>query len=93
MSRRRILWVTATLVLALGASLSADRVKLKSGKVVEGMFIGADSRTVRVLLDNGQVTETQSPSSSQRASRRPRPLLLQSRRPPPRNLRRRRHRS
>jgi hypothetical protein len=57
MSRRRILWVTATLVLALGASLSADRVKLKSGKVVEGMFIGADSRTVRVLLDNGQVTE------------------------------------
>jgi hypothetical protein len=50
-------WLTATLVLALSATLSADRVKLKSGKVVEGMFIGADSRTVRVLLDSGQVSE------------------------------------
>jgi hypothetical protein len=53
----RTQWLTATLVLALSASLSADRVKLKSGKVVEGMFIGADSRTVRVLLDSGQVSE------------------------------------
>lgn len=53
----RTSWLTATLVLALSASLSADRVKLKSGKVVEGMFIGADSRTVRVLLDSGQVSE------------------------------------
>jgi hypothetical protein len=57
MSRRRTLWLTGWIVLALGASLSADRVRLKSGKVVEGMFIGADSRTVRVLLDSGQVSE------------------------------------
>lgn len=57
MSRRRTQWLTASLVLALGASLSADRVKLKSGKIIEGMFVGADSRTVRVLLDSGQVTE------------------------------------
>ena len=57
MSRRRLLWLTASLVLALSASLAADRVRLKSGKIVEGMFVGADSRTVRVLLDNGQVTE------------------------------------
>ena len=57
MSGRRTLWLTGWIVLALGVSLSADRVRLKSGKVVEGMFIGADSRTVRVLLDSGQVTE------------------------------------
>ncbi len=40
-----------------GVSLSADRVKLRSGKVVEGMFIGGDSKSVRVLLDNGSVSE------------------------------------
>ena len=38
------------------SSLSADRVKLRSGKVIEGMFIGADSKSVRVLLDDGQVS-------------------------------------
>jgi hypothetical protein len=45
------------LVLATGASLSADRVRLRSGKVIEGMFIGGDSKAVRVLLDDGQVSE------------------------------------
>jgi len=45
------------LVLATGVSLSADRVRLRSGKVIEGMFMGADSRAVRVLLDDGQVSE------------------------------------
>ena len=47
----------AIVVIAAGASLSADRVRLRSGKVVEGMFIGADSKTVRVLLDSGSVSE------------------------------------
>ena len=47
----------ALLAFAATAPLSADRVKLKSGKVVEGIFIGGDSRTVRVLLDNGTVSE------------------------------------
>ena len=50
-------WLTAMLVLALGVSLSADRVRLRSGKVVSGTFIGADSRAVRLLLDDGQVSE------------------------------------
>ena len=50
-------WITAVLVLGIGVSLSADRVKLKSGKVVEGMFVGADSKAVRILLDSGKVTE------------------------------------
>jgi hypothetical protein len=45
------------LVLLAGASLSADRVRLRSGKVVEGMFMGADSKSVRMLLDDGQVWE------------------------------------
>ncbi len=49
--------IAAVLVLGAGASLSADRVKLRSGKVVEGMFIGGDSKSVRVLLDNGSVSE------------------------------------
>jgi len=54
---RRAHWITALLVLMVGATLSADRVKLKSGKIIEGMFVGADSKTVRILLDNGKVTE------------------------------------
>jgi len=51
--------ITACLVLVFmgGVSLSADKVKLRSGKVVEGMFMGADSKSVRVLLDDGQVSE------------------------------------
>ena len=47
----------AIVVIAAGASLSADRVRLRSGKVVEGMFIGGDSKTVRLLLDSGSVSE------------------------------------
>ena len=49
--------LAALLVIAAVAPLSADRVRLRSGRVVEGMFIGGDSKTVRVLLDNGQVSE------------------------------------
>ncbi len=54
---RRPLSLAMLLVLATAVSLSADRVKLRSGKVIEGMFIGADSKSVRVLLDDGQVSE------------------------------------
>jgi hypothetical protein len=50
-------WLTAMLLLALGASLSADKVRLRSGKVIDGTFIGADSKSVRVLLANGKVSE------------------------------------
>jgi hypothetical protein len=57
MIRLRTPVITAVLALAVGATLSADRVRLRSGKVVEGMFMGADSKTVRVLLDSGQVSE------------------------------------
>jgi hypothetical protein len=47
----------AVVLVATGAVLHADRVRLRSGKTVDGIFIGADSRTVRVLLDSGTVTE------------------------------------
>ena len=43
--------------VSAGMTLSADRVKLRYGKVVEGMFMGADSKSVRVLMDDGQVRE------------------------------------
>jgi hypothetical protein len=49
--------LAAALVVVAGISLDADRIKLRSGKVVDGMFVGADSKSVRVLLDNGSVTE------------------------------------
>jgi hypothetical protein len=41
------------LVMVAGTIVSADRVRLRSGKVVEGIFTGADSSTVRLLLANG----------------------------------------
>ena len=50
-------WIAATLVIAAGASLSADRIRLRSGKNVEGVFIGGNSKSVRVLLDDGSVAE------------------------------------
>jgi hypothetical protein len=53
----RTLCVTALAIAAAGATLSADRVRLRSGKVIEGMFMGGDSRSVRVLLDSGAVSE------------------------------------
>ncbi len=49
--------MTAALVPIVGVSLSADRVRLRSGKAINGSFIGGDSKSVRVLLDSGTVTE------------------------------------
>ncbi len=57
MTRARRRWITVCLVVLAGVSLSADKVRLRSGKVVEGMFMGADSKSIRVLLDDGQVSE------------------------------------
>ena len=41
------------LILVAGTVVSADRVRLRSGKVIEGTFTGADSTTLRMLLANG----------------------------------------
>ena len=59
MNTRRMRWMVAALLLVLGAGvpLSADKVKLKSGKVVEGLYMGGDSKAVRILLQSGQVSE------------------------------------
>jgi hypothetical protein len=54
---RRALSIAVTFVIVAVVPLSADRVRLRSGKTVEGLFIGGDSKTVRVLLDSGQVSE------------------------------------
>jgi hypothetical protein len=49
--------MAASLVMIIGVSLDADRVRLRSGSAVEGIYIGGDSKSVRVLLDNGTVSE------------------------------------
>jgi hypothetical protein len=49
--------VVVLLAASAGAPLDADSVRLRSGKVIEGMFIGGDSKTIRILLDNGSVHE------------------------------------
>ena len=56
MTARAVL-VSALCVAGAVASLDADRIKLRSGTVIEGMFIGADSDSLRLLLDNGKVSE------------------------------------
>jgi outer membrane lipoprotein SlyB len=46
--------VTAVAIVTIGAAtLSADRVKLRNGKVVEGSIMSADSTSVRMLLPDG----------------------------------------
>jgi outer membrane lipoprotein SlyB len=41
-------------VLLSGASLSADRVRLRSGQSVEGTLVGADATVVTLVLTNGR---------------------------------------
>jgi hypothetical protein len=59
MSRRTIRIITgAVLLVATVASTAwADKVRLRSGKIVEGTFIAADSKSVRLLLANGTRAE------------------------------------
>jgi hypothetical protein len=45
------------LVAIGGATLSADRVKLRSGQIVDGSFMSADVKVVRILLANGRTAE------------------------------------
>jgi len=47
----------AVLVAFAGTTLFADRVKLRSGQAVEGNFLSADVKVVRVLLANGKVAQ------------------------------------
>ena len=55
---RRMRPAVALIVLVLAAPLAhADTIKLRGGKTIQGQFIGGDSKSVRILLDSGQVTE------------------------------------
>jgi hypothetical protein len=58
MRRFAVTFVVGCALVALGsATLSADKIKLRSGKVLEVSFMSADAKTVRVLLANGQIAE------------------------------------
>ena len=53
-----LVFSTVAAVIAIGsASLSADRVRLRSGQAVTGSFMSADVKIVRLLLDNGRIAE------------------------------------
>jgi hypothetical protein len=57
--RRPLFTCSLVAVLAIigAVSLSADRVRLRSGQSVTGSFMSADVKVVRVLLDNGKIAE------------------------------------
>lgn len=57
MSRPALAAVTVAIALAAASNASADRVRLRSGKAVDGLLMGADPKSVRLLLDNGSVSE------------------------------------
>ena len=57
MQMQRLILVVFAVVVAGSATLSADRVKLRSGQAVEGSFMSADVKVVRVLLANGRIAE------------------------------------
>ena len=49
--------IVAVLLLFASTSLLADRVRLRSGQVVNGSFMSADVLVVRILLDSGKIAE------------------------------------
>ncbi len=53
----RLALTLLTFVVAAGATLTADRVKLRSGQAVDGSFMSADVKVVRVLLASGKIAE------------------------------------
>ena len=58
MKTRAARFATLAVAVALAdATLLADRVKLRSGRSVDGSFLSADVKVVRVLLANGRIAE------------------------------------
>jgi hypothetical protein len=58
MQKRLTLFTGLALAIVVGgATLSADRVKLRSGQNVQGNFLSADGQIVRMLLSNGRIAE------------------------------------
>ena len=84
-TRSSALSVALVLVLGMSVALSADRVRLRSGKIVEGMFMGGDSKSVRVLLDDGSVSEIplEEAIAVEFAARKPKPAPAPAAKPSP----------
>jgi hypothetical protein len=57
MPRPALVAVSLAVALSLAGNAAADRVRLRSGKSVDGLLMGADPKSVRLLLDNGSVAE------------------------------------
>lgn len=57
--KRQHTWISTlvAVIVMTGVTLSADRVRLRSGQSVDGSFLSADVKVVRVLLGNGRVAE------------------------------------
>ncbi len=49
--------VLGAILAIAGTTLHADRVRLRSGQVVNGEFVSADVKMVRVLLANGSIAQ------------------------------------
>jgi len=56
MRTHSVVLFTAMIAVA-GVTLSADKVTLRSGQVVNGNFMSADVKIVRLLLANGKIAE------------------------------------
>jgi hypothetical protein len=56
-TRSLVSWTLAVVIAGGSATLSADRVRLRSGRIVDGSFLSADVKKVRLLLANGSVAE------------------------------------
>jgi hypothetical protein len=56
---KHMIWFAAFAIAlaSAGATLSADRVRLRSGQSVSGSFMSGDAKTVRLLLANGSIAE------------------------------------
>jgi hypothetical protein len=58
MSKRASWFLSLGAILAIaGPTLFADRVRLRSGQAVEGQFMSADVKVVRMLLANGTIAQ------------------------------------
>ena len=53
----RLLLAAAAVATLCSTTLSADRVRLRSGQVVEGNFMSADVKRVRMLMADGSINE------------------------------------
>jgi len=56
-SYRTLFTGAAAAMVLTTVTLSADKVKLRSGQAVDGNFLSADAKVVRVLLANGKIAE------------------------------------